>query len=197
MGPLQAARVGHQLPPCWHVMMDEDALVQRCVQGDTEAFSQLVTRFERPLFNVALRVLRDREAARDVVQTAFLRAWKHLGSYRPEHRFFSWIYRITYNEAVNQLRKRRTEPLDDQLASSDRRPDEAAADEQLAMMIEQAVNELDEDLRQVIMLRHWLDQSYDEMAEVLGIPAKTVKSRLFTARQRLAKVLQKRGVRAT
>ena len=178
-------------------MMDEDALVQRCVQGDTEAFSQLVTRFERPLFNVALRVLHDHEEARDVVQTAFLRAWKHLGSYRPEHRFFSWIYRIAYNEAVNQLRKRRTEPLDDQLVSTDRRPDEAAADEQTAMMVEQAVKELDEDLRQVIVLRHWLDQSYDEMAETLGIPAKTVKSRLFTARQRLAKVLQKRGVRAT
>ncbi len=178
-------------------MMDEDALVQRCVQGDTEAFSQLVTRFERPLFNVALRVLHDHEEARDVVQTAFLRAWKHLGSYRPEHRFFSWIYRIAYNEAVNQLRKRRTEPLDDQLVSAERRPDEAAADEQTATMVERAVEELDEDLRQVIVLRHWLDQSYDEMAETLGIPAKTVKSRLFTARQRLAKVLQKRGVRAT
>ena len=73
----------------------------------------------------------------------------------------------------------------------------AAADEQTASMVERAVEELDEDLRQVIVLRHWLDQSYDEMAETLGIPAKTVKSRLFTARQRLAKVLQKRGVRAT
>lgn len=178
-------------------MFDEDALVQRCVQGDADAFSQLVTRFERPLFNVALRVLRDREEARDVVQTTFLRAWTHLGSYRPEHRFFSWIYRITYNESVNQLRKRRTEPLDNHLVSPEQRPDEAAADGEVAGLVEAAVEELDEDLRQVIVLRHWLDLSYDEMAETLGIPAKTVKSRLFTARQRLAKVLQKRGVRTT
>ncbi len=178
-------------------MIDEDVLVQRCVQGDTDAFSQLVERFERPLFNVALRVLRNQEEARDVVQTAFLRAWKHLASYRAEHRFFSWIYRITYNEAISQLRKRRGEPLDEQLASNDRRPDEVAADGQVAELVESAVAELEEDLRAVIILRHWLDLSYDEMAETLGIPAKTVKSRLFTARQRLARMLQKRGVRST
>lgn len=178
-------------------MTEEDALVRRCIEGDTDAFAPLVARFERPLFNVALRVLRDREEARDVVQTAFLRAWKHLGSYRPEHRFFSWIYRITYNEALNQLRKRRTEPLGDAHVSEAAGPEEEASRDEVANRVEAAVQRLDEELRQVIVLRHWLDLSYDEMAETLGIPAKTVKSRLFTARQRLARILQKQGVQSS
>ena len=79
----------------------------RCVRGDTAAFAALVERYERVLFSVALRMLGDAEDARDATQDAFIKVFQRLGDYNPEHRFFSWIYRILTNECLNALRARR------------------------------------------------------------------------------------------
>jgi RNA polymerase sigma-70 factor (ECF subfamily) len=155
----------------------------------------LLARYEKPLFNVALRMLRDREDARDATQTAFVRAWEHLGHYDRRHKFFSWIYRILFNEAINRLRRRRTEPLDDHLVAGGRGPEEQAEQGEVEGLIQDALKQLSEEGRQVIVLRHWLDLSYEAMAEMIGIPEKTVKSRLFTARQKLGEILTQQGVR--
>jgi hypothetical protein len=82
------------------VVGDEEALVERSQAGDRDAFGELVRRLERPLFNVALRILSDREEARDATQTAFVKAWTHLDHFDRHHRFFSWIYRILLNEGA-------------------------------------------------------------------------------------------------
>ena len=93
---------------------DEADLIRRCLDGEADAFEPLVERYHRPLFRAAVRLLGDREEARDATQTAFLKAYKGLPSCDPRRRFFSWIYRILVNDCLNVLRARHpTEPLDE------------------------------------------------------------------------------------
>lgn len=175
--------------------MDDETLVQRCLQGDHGAFGELVSRYERPLFNAALRMLRDREEARDATQNAFVKAWQHLDQFDRSRRFFSWLYRIALNESLNRAtRRKRAEPLDERLVDRGVSPAEGAERSERSLLIERAVDQLSESYREVIVLRHWLDLSYEEIAEALHVPAKTVKSRLFSARARLGEILATMGV---
>jgi RNA polymerase sigma-70 factor (ECF subfamily) len=173
---------------------DEEALVERSQTGDRDAFGELVRRLERPLFNVALRILSDREEARDATQTAFVKAWTHLDHFDRHHRFFSWIYRILLNEALNRRRKRRPEALSPDLPDRADTPPAALARERARCLVNEAVLELSPDQRDVVLLRHWLDLSYEDIGTRLGVPAKTVKSRLFAARRSLEAKLRTRGV---
>lgn len=175
--------------------MDDETLVRRCLEGDTEAFSELVMRYERPLFNVALRTLRNHEEARDATQCAFVKAWTHLGQFDRSRRFFSWIYRIVLNESLNRAtRHKQVEPLDERIVDPGASPAGLAEDRELRVQIEQAMGQLSGRDREVVVLRHWLQLSYEEIAEVLQIPPKTVKSRLFSARTRLGVILHSMGV---
>ena len=171
---------------------DERHLIRRCLDGDAAAFEPLVERYHRPLFRVAARMLGDREEARDVTQTAFLKAYVALASCDGERRFFSWIYRIVVNECLNTLRSRRSMqpvPLDDgQLPWAAAPRDSAEAGERHAR-IRGALLQLTAEQRDVIVMRHFAELSYGEIAAEAGIPEKTVKSRLFSARQRLCELL--------
>lgn len=172
-------------------------LVQRCLQGDPEAFGPLVARYQRVLFNVAYRMVHDREDARDLAQGAFVKAYEKLGSYDPSHRFFSWIYRILVNDTLNHLKKNRPalslEPAWDAAALGG--PHEELEARERGRGIEAALMALPVDYREVVVLRHFADLSYGEMSAALAIPEKTVKSRLYTARQRLAELLDRGGSR--
>src|SRR5882672_7204875 len=104
---------------------DEAALVARSLEGDHGAFASLVGAHQRVLFNVALRMLNNREDARDVIQTVFLKAWRKLDAFDRQLKFFSWIYRIMLNESLNLLERRRLhDPLDEALVSREPTPDE-------------------------------------------------------------------------
>src|SRR5258706_14703991 len=112
-------------PPVLGVEEQEATLLDRCLGGDGGAFGQLIDRYQRVLFNVSLRMVGNREDARDITQTVFLKAYENLGSFDRKHRFFSWVYRITINESLNHLsRNRRVEPLDESLPSRECGPDE-------------------------------------------------------------------------
>lgn len=177
-------------------MKAEDAeLVRACLGGDVEAFGGLVERYERPVFNAALRMLGNREDAADVSQTVFLRAWEKLATYDPERRFYSWIYRIAIHETLRALDRRRVHdevPAD--TPSLERDAGERVADLELAVVVQEALLLMSANDRAVIVMRHFLDASYREMADALGVPEKTVKSRLFTARMRLRGLLEAKGV---
>ena len=168
---------------------DEDGLISRCLAGDSTAFQPLVERYYGPLFRVAARMLHDTEAARDATQTAFMKAYQGLPSLDRDRRFFSWIYRIVVNDCLNQLRARR--PMDSLAAASDRvapANDSVEAGE-TRHQVRAALLKLTPEQREVVMLRHFGAMSYAQMAVALGIPEKTVKSRLFSGRQRLCDLL--------
>jgi RNA polymerase sigma-70 factor (ECF subfamily) len=177
--------------------MNEDSdglLVERCRNGDRRAFETLVGRYQKPVFNAALRMLRNQEDARDVAQTVFLKVYEHLGDYDPTHRFYSWIYRIALNESINVLdRRRRLEPIsgdeiDERLGAEDE-----VESEQSAQRVQRALMTIKPEYRAVIVLKHFLELSYEDIGLVLELPERTVKSRLFTARQLLKDALQDNG----
>jgi RNA polymerase sigma-70 factor (ECF subfamily) len=177
-------------------MVDEvpdNALVARCLDGDVEAFAPLVRRYERVLFNVALRMLGDREDARDVTQDAFLKAYRKLATFDPSYRFFSWMYRIVVNECLN-VRGRRTPTtsLEFDLASAGR-ADDAVKEREVRDEVQAGLSRLADADREVLVLRHFAELSYADIAVSLGIAEKTVKSRLHEARQRLGRVLEHRS----
>jgi RNA polymerase sigma-70 factor (ECF subfamily) len=168
---------------------EDAALVRRSLGGDTAAFEALVAKYERVLFRVAVRMLGDREDARDAAQAALISAYRRLDSFDVNLRFFSWLYRILLNECLNARRSRRPQEAvtpDMLLAASPLESLEAAERRQ---RVQQALLALPHDYRVVIVLRHFAELGYDEIAATLDIPAKTVKSRLYTARQRLTELL--------
>ncbi len=165
------------------------ALVRRFLGGERAAGDELVNRYQRSVFNVALRMLGNVQDAEDVTQTTFGNAFAGLGSYDPGYRFFSWIYRMTVNESLNTLKRRRNVvSLDgsfDVPASGPMSQSAADAEERVGS----ALLELNPDDRAVVVLKHFVSFSYEEISDVLGVPVKTVKSRLFTARERLRQSL--------
>ena len=174
---------------------DDRTLVRRCREGDRAAFVELVVRYQKPVYNAALRLLRQPEDARDVAQTTFLKAFEHLADYDPRFKFYSWIYRIAINEALSALSSRKSlaevsgEEVDEAPG-----PEQRVQGEQLNRAIEDALMRIKPELRAVIVLRHFMHLSYQDMGEVLQVPEKTVKSRLHSARQLLRERLLHDGM---
>jgi RNA polymerase sigma-70 factor (ECF subfamily) len=174
---------------------DDTELVRRCVRGDRRAFERLVLKYQKPVYNAALRMLHHPEDARDVAQTVFLKAYEHLADFDPTHRFYSWIYRIALNESINQLNgRKRVVPVPEDEPADGPGPEQVLDAELSGRRIQVALMTLTGEYRAVIVLRHFLDCSYEEMAEVLQLPEKTVKSRLYSARQLLKDALQQTGM---
>ncbi len=166
------------------------ALVKRCLEGQGDAFGELIDRHHKPLFNVALRMLNNVQDAEDVTQTVLLNAFVKLRTYDPRYKFFSWIYRMTVNESLNTLKRRKpTVTLEPRLHM---RAPVAASDSaaELQDRVGKALMCLKPDDRAVVVLKHFVSFSYQEIADVLEIPVRTVKSRLFTARERLRDALR-------
>jgi RNA polymerase sigma-70 factor (ECF subfamily) len=166
-------------------------LVRRCLRDEKEAYGPLVAKYQKVLYNVAYRMVHDTEDARDLVQGAFVKAYEKLQDYDPAHQFFSWIYRILVNDTLNFLKKRKPyRPLE---ARWDPPSPAGASDELEARersgLVRSALMALSVDYREVVVLKYFAELSYGEMSAALAIPEKTVKSRLYTARQRLAELL--------
>jgi RNA polymerase sigma-70 factor (ECF subfamily) len=178
--------------------MSEDSdgiLVARCREGDRHAFEALVGRYEKPVFNAAFRMLRNTEDARDVTQTVFLKVFEHLGDYDPNYRFYSWIYRIALNESINVLgRRTRHDPIAGDEVDERRGAEDELASEQASQRVQGALMKLKAEHRAVLVLKHFLDLGYEDIGQVLDLPEKTVKSRLFTARQLLKDALRQSGI---
>jgi RNA polymerase sigma-70 factor, ECF subfamily len=164
-------------------------LVSRCLAGDETAFEGLVERYQRVLFTVAVRMVGDREEAADATQNAFVKAYRKLDTFDPAGKFFSWIYRILFNECLNIRRNRRgNERFTPEPAPVASPADLLDAAERRAR-VQAAILALPPLYREVIVLRFFGELSYEEIADSIGTPVKTVKSRLHTARERLASLL--------
>lgn len=173
---------------------DQDtALVERCLKGDQGAFESLLDRHEKAIYNAAFRMLNDREDARDVTQTVFMKALEHLDRFDGKRRFFSWIYRIAINESIDTLKRRgRLEPgsaSDREVEATGTEVGEQLDQDAVCAKVQGALMTLRTEERATIVLKHFLGCSYREMSQVLEVPEKTVKSRLFVARRHLKDAL--------
>lgn len=173
----------------------EIALIEKCKSGDREALGELLGQYQKPVYNAAYRILGNPDDAADVTQAVFLKVFENLDRYDPKYRFFSWIYRIAINESINQNKRgARTQPLDEREIPAWGGPDAALESSSLSEQIQDGLMALNENYRMVVVLRHFSDFSYREIGQVLDIPEKTVKSRLYSARQAMKETLQARGV---
>lgn len=174
---------------------DDAELVRACLEGRLEAFEVLVARHESAVYRGVYRILHDVEDAREVTQDVFLKAFRNLATFDPANRLFSWLYRIAIHEALNRRRTRHpADDLDDRAPSRDPSPDRRAEVAELRRHLEAALMRLSDEQRVPVVLKHVLGCSYEEIGEILGIAEKTVKSRLFSARQALGVELRRRGV---
>ena len=158
----------------------EDAdLISRVRRGDVEAYNLLVSRWEKRVFNYLLRLTASPDDALDLSQDAFLKAYQNIRKLDDPARFGSWLYRIAHNEAYSLFRKRRPETaLED--VSSERSPAPGFPMD-LSLAVTAALDRLSPDQREAVVLKVYEGFKFDEMAEVLGCPVSTVKSRLYTA----------------
>jgi RNA polymerase sigma-70 factor (ECF subfamily) len=170
-------------------------LVSESRQGNRDSFERLLHRYEKPIFNAAYRILHDYEDAKDVTQNVFLKAFQNLEQFDTRQRFFSWIYRIALNESINFCKSRRRFDAGEDTRTEQRNtPEKLLSRKELGEIVQAALMSLELEYRVVIVLRHFNDCSYEEMGEILALPEKTVKSRLFTARTLLREIFSGKGV---
>lgn len=182
----------------------DEALVARAASGDKEAYRALVERYQHRVYSIAFEIVRNREDAEDVAQESFVKTYLSLKDFKGESSFFTWLYRIVYNMALDVRRRsaRRggdavefneiTTPASASIAAPlghVEGPQEAALNKERAKVIKQVLGEISEEHRTVMMLREVEGLSYDEIAKVVGISKGTVMSRLHYARKALQKAL--------
>jgi len=184
----------------------DDALVERALKGDMSAFSRLYDRYEKPLFNFICQYVGDYEAAQDVFQETFIRAYRKLQRYQLGTNFSAWLHRIAINQSKDEFKRRRRRPISsitqseggeetDLLATiSDESltPEELLTRKEQAGRVRRALTRLTKDHMQVILLYVFQGMAYKDIADTLGIPIGTVKSRMHYAIKELGKVLDGR-----
>jgi RNA polymerase sigma-70 factor (ECF subfamily) len=168
----------------------DDRLVRRAQRGDQDAFRRLVEAHQHRLFTLAARELGSAADAEDAVQEALVRAWRALPRFRAEASFSTWLYRICLN-AIHDQRARSARggglPLEDVLEPAD--PRDRITQRELSSDLQRALSELDETFRTAVVLYDVLGRSYADIADVLGVPEGTVKSRIYRGRTELARLL--------
>jgi RNA polymerase sigma-70 factor (ECF subfamily) len=189
----------------WQLLTDQE-VVLRARNGSERAYRELVRRYERPLFSLIYRMVRDRELSEDLSQETFVKALNALDSYRPEFKFSSWIFKIANNAAIDHLRKRELDTLSLEGSPHAATPDAIEATalqigdrgetpldvveaKELGGEIEAAIARLRPEYRACILLRHVEGRAYEEIAEMLDLPLGTVKTYIHRARNELRAIL--------
>ncbi|MEW6362736.1 MAG: RNA polymerase sigma factor [Pyrinomonadaceae bacterium] len=179
-------------------------LVKSAALGREEDFEALVIRYQRQIVNYIFRIIGDYDAALDVTQETFIKVYNSLDKYSTEYKFSTWLYRIAHNAAIDHLRRNsvqsqsiETENADGtyqlQLECSQPGPEKLRERSEWRAELQDVVRCLPASYRELIVLRHSRELSYDEIAEVTGLPLGTVKNRLFRAREMMREILLERG----
>ena len=166
---------------------DDQDLASAAAEGDLEAFGELVRRHQDFVYGAVLRVVRNTALAEDISQDCFLRAYRALPDFRGDSKVRSWLYRIAHNLAINAVTRSREYPTDTmpEIGSVLESPEKSVEMAEMRAEMEQAIEELPQDLREPLVLRELDHLSYDEIAGRLGLPLNTVRTRIFRARQAL------------
>ncbi len=183
----------------------EEALVKRAKQGDMRAFEELILQHEKIVYNLALRMMKQSEDAKDISQEVFLKAYRNIRNFDERSRFSTWLYRITTNTCIDELRKRQKKPslsieeeMDGeeggilrQIAAAGDTPEESLLRTEQKSEILQALNKLSPEHRAIVIFRDVQGLSYEEIAEILEIGLGTVKSRISRGRAQLKQEILK------
>ncbi len=184
--------------------LTDGELLAKAIAGREDGFEEIVRRYQRPITNYIYRMVGNYDAALDVAQEVFIKVYNSMACYRPEYKFSTWLYKISHNAAIDYLRRNsnhlqslETENADGayQLEFESKRPSPEIERERSEWRAEIAtvIKRLPNGYRELILLRHTQDLSYDEIAEITNLPLGTVKNRLFRAREMMREIFTKRG----
>lgn len=184
--------------------LTDGQLISGAISGRTDGFEELVRRYQRPITGYVFRMLGDYEASLDVTQEVFIKVYKSLTKYSPEYKFSTWLYRIAHNASIDHMRRNSVKPqsleaengdgsYSIQIESGGASPEQDRERSEWRTEIDAVVKCLPAAYRDLIVLRHGRDLSYDEIAEVTGLPLGTVKNRLFRAREMMREIFVERG----
>jgi RNA polymerase sigma-70 factor (ECF subfamily) len=174
---------------------EDQILVRKCLDGQISAFKEIINRYQKTIFNIVFRMVNNFDDAHEVTQSVFVKVYENLARYNDKYKFYSWIYRIAVNESINFIKRNsKVQEFSEDYQSDDKDPDEQIQETELQKVISVSLSELNPDFRIIVVLRHFLDYSYRDISNTLGIPENTVKSRLYSARQILAESLIKKGI---
>ena len=186
--------------------LSDPEVVAQARKGSEAAYRELLTRYERPVFSLVFRMVRDRETAEDLAQETFIKVLNNLDRYSPEFKFSSWLFKIANNLTIDHLRRRRVDTISIEgapdavtaesaratsiaVVSPGESPLEELESKELGSAIERAIGKLRPEYRACIMLRHVDDKSYEEIAEIVKLPLGTVKTYIHRARHELRTAL--------
>jgi RNA polymerase sigma-70 factor (ECF subfamily) len=176
---------------------EEQVWLDQARRGDKAAFGKIIEAYQRPVYNLAYRMLSNSGEAEEAAQEAFIRAYTRLDSYNPNHKFSTWLLSITSNYCIDLIRKRRAillnidEPLPPHPAlMSDKTsgPEPQMVQGEQEALVQRLLAELAPEYREAVVLRYWHELSYDEIAEMMDTTVSAIKSRLFRARKQLAEI---------
>jgi RNA polymerase sigma-70 factor, ECF subfamily len=177
---------------------EEYAIIRKVLAGDADQYAVLVDGYKDLAYNIAFRMLGDADAAKDMAQESFIAAYNALGDFKFNSRFSSWLYRIVVNKCRDHFRAtKETVPVDEiceYIAGPDHTPEQAASCRQTGDAVQQALNGLPPDYREVIILKHIEGLDYREIAESLGVSVSALKVRAHRGREMLRKLLEGMGV---
>ena len=182
----------------------DHSLVQRVQRGDKVAFEMLFTKYQRRVSRLVSRFVRSDAEVEDIVQESFIKAYRALGSFRGDSAFYTWLYRIAVNTAKNYLVSASKRPIsltqfeknddddfeEDHFMSDAATPESELITKQIAETVNKTMNELPADLREAIMLREIEGMSYEDIADSMGCPIGTVRSRIFRAREAISQKIK-------
>jgi RNA polymerase sigma-70 factor (ECF subfamily) len=184
----------------------EEKWVRKTLAGSHEAFADIVNRYQRPVFSIVVRMVRDSGLAEDLTQETFIKAFRALRTYDARRKFSSWLFTIAHNTTIDYLRKKslQTVPLEsegeesdplDRLPSDDSvTPERAAMSRDLADAFEEELRAMRPEYAEILVLRFQEGLAYEEIVEITGLPMGTVKTHLFRARRQLATRMAERGL---
>lgn len=183
--------------------VDDKILVERVQKGDKRAFDLLVLKYQSRIMALVVRFVHDSHEAQDVTQEAFVKAYRALGNFRGDSAFYTWLYRIAINTAKNYLVSRNRRPPSADVDAADAEfydgdhglknidtPERLLLRDEIELAVQDSIRKLPEDLRVALTLREYEGMSYEDIANVMGCPVGTVRSRIFRAREAVDKALR-------
>lgn len=185
-------------------MKENDSdLISRAKSGDSKSYDKLLKKYKNSVYSLVLRMVRNSQEAEDLTQEAFIKAFNSLASFNEEYAFSTWLYKIATNNCIDFFRKRKLQTysldkpiqykdseIQHEIPDPDLNPEKSIMASERNKLIKEAINKLPEKYHRAIVLRHSEEKSYEEIAEILGLPLGTVKARIFRAREMLNKTLK-------
>ncbi len=182
---------------------EDRALIQAALNGDEKAYETLLSKYKNLVYTIMIKMVRNPQEAEDLTQEAFMKAFNSLASFNEEFAFSTWLMKIATNNCIDFLRKKKLrtysihepiqykdEKVEIDIADTEPSPEKSLLQEERKKVLENAIKELPERYRYVIILRHKEEKSYEEIAEILNLPLGTVKAQIFRAREMLNKKLK-------